>query len=294
MTSALPVSVVIPTIGRVEQLERCLQSAVACEPGPAEIVVVDQSGDSAVASVLRRFAAHGARLVSCEGRGISRAVNCGLRCASHEIVLGTHDDCVVAPSWAGTASSLMAADSEKIVTGRVLPGGDPRSVPSTRDDPEPHDYTGEVSCNALYPANMVLNRSMVLDFGGFDERFTNAAEDNDLCYRWLRAGNRLSYDPALLVWHHDWRTHEELERLYIAYWRAQGAFYAKHLRRRDLTMLRFMRWDCAQALRATAEHLLRGRPRWSDWRRGFLRGLPPGLIEGWGTFRADTADGPVG
>ena len=283
-SESLPVSVVIPTIGRVEQLNACLESLAACEPRAAEILVVDQSGDGAVAELVSRFVAYGANVVPCEGRGISRGVNLGLRRASHEIVLGTHDDCVVAPSWVRTVWTLMDADPERILSGRVLPGGDPRSVPSTRDDPEPHDFVGELSCSALYPANMALNRSLVLDLGGFDERFTTAAEDNDLCYRWLRAGHRLRYDPELVVWHNDWRTHEELERLYVAYWRAQGAFYAKHLRRGDLTMLRFIRWDCTQALRAIGERLLRGRPRWSDWRRGLLRGLPIGLIEGWRRF----------
>ena len=78
-------------------------------------------------------------------------------------------------------------------------------------------------------------RGAVLE-GGFDELFgpAEAAEDNEFCYRWLRSGGSLRYEPSLVVWHHDWRSPRELERLYVRYARGQGFFYAKHLRRGDL------------------------------------------------------------
>jgi len=42
----------------------------------------------------------------------------------------------------------------------------------------------------LYTNNAVMSRSAVLEFGAFDEDF-ETAEDNDLCYRWLKSGRRL-------------------------------------------------------------------------------------------------------
>ena len=64
--------------------------------------------------------------------------------------------------------------------------------------------------------------------GGFDEHFVSAAEDCDLCYRWLRAGRSLRYEPGMVVWHDDWRDDAQLDRLhtYYQYWLA--FFYAKH------------------------------------------------------------------
>jgi GT2 family glycosyltransferase len=281
----LPVSIVIPTIGRVERLGACLESIAAGDGRAAEILVVDQSGGPDVAALVQKYASLRARVVACDGRGISLAMNVGLRRAARDIVLVTHDDCTVAPSWVATAARFMAQDPEMIVTGRVLPGGDdPLAVASTKDDQTPYDFTGELHSGALYPNNMALNRDRVVEFGGFDETFKTAAEDNDLSYRWLRAGHRLRYEPELVVWHHDWRSHEDLERLYVEYWRWQGVFYAKHLRRGDMTMLRFIARDVRFGLRATAARVLRGRPKWSDWRRGILRGLPRGLLSGWTMF----------
>jgi glycosyltransferase involved in cell wall biosynthesis len=49
MADATPLSVVIPTIGRADQLARTLRSLQACSDPAEEIVVVDQSDGPAIA-----------------------------------------------------------------------------------------------------------------------------------------------------------------------------------------------------------------------------------------------------
>lgn len=281
-----PVSVVVPTIGRRRRLEACLKSLSECKPRAAEIVVVDQSDGDGVANIVERFAHVGARVIESQGHSPGLARNQGLNEARHEIVLITDDDCTVSPSWIGAAWGHMAGNQELIVTGRVLPAGDPRAVPATIDNPLPHDYTGEVHCGALFTGNMACSCSAVLALGGFDERVA-VADDNDFCYRWLRAGHALRYEPDLVVWHHDWRTQEQLEQLYVTYAQSMGLFYAKHLRQGDLTVLRFIARDFYSACRGTAARIIRRRPRWADWRQGVLRGLPVGLIRGWRLFKPE-------
>src|SRR5262249_3113428 len=149
--------------------------------------------------------------------------------------------------------------SQAIYTGSVLPAGDPAAVPSTIDDPHPHDYTGRIECRVLFPNNMVCARSEILALGGFDKR-TASAEDNDFCYRWLRSGHRLLYEPAMRVWHHDWRDRKALSALHRNYGRSQGIFYAKHLRQGDMRMLRFIGEDLLHAARATASAAARRNP----------------------------------
>jgi len=282
----VPVSVVIPTLGRAEPLARCLVSLAACDPMADEVVVADQSGSADVADVVARFASVGARLQPCDGRGVSNSRNVGLRAAANEIVLVVDDDCTVEPDWVGVAWRLMQDDPEQIVTGRVLPVGDPRSVPSTTDDPMPRDFTGVLRGGMLFGGNMALNRALVLAEGGFDERFSpeEAAEDNDFCYRWLKAGHRLVYEPALTIHHHDWRTPDELRLLYLRYTRGEGFFYAKHLRQGDLRMLRFIARDLYWGLRALAAAVVKGREDWTDFRRAIPRGLPVGFWRGWRAY----------
>jgi GT2 family glycosyltransferase len=283
---AVPVTVAIPTIGRLAPLRRCLESLTTSKPPPAEILVVDQSHDPALALLVDEVAGGCARVVPSHGLGVARSRNDGLRAAAHEVVLVTDDDCTVPADWVSTGGRLAAAHPGAIVTGRVLPVGDPRAVPSTKDDPLPVDLSSERRGGWLFGNNMVLPRDQVLQLGGFDERFgpEEAAEDNEFCYRWLKAGRSLRYEPSLVVEHHDWRSPEDLERLYVRYARGEGFFYAKHLRRGDLRMLRFVARDLVWGLRALASGLLKGRESWTDSRRGVFKGMPGGLVAGWRAF----------
>jgi GT2 family glycosyltransferase len=281
-----PLSVVIPTIGRAKLLAECLRSVTACRPTAAEVLVVDQSHDPEVARVVDRFADLGARLVPCPGIGISRGRNVGLHAAAHDVVLVTDDDCTVAEDWVAVAWAAMETDPDKIVTGPVFAGGDPVTVPSTRDLTHERDFTGRLRSDLLSPHNMALNRSLAVALGGFDERFgpREVAEDGDFCYRWLKAGHRMHFEPGLRVWHHAWRTPEQLERVYVDYMRGVGFLYAKHLRSGDLRMLVYLARTLTAALRGLAAAVVKGRPRWSDPRRGTFRGLPVGLWRGFRVF----------
>jgi GT2 family glycosyltransferase len=290
-SDVLPVSVVVPTLGR-ERLAFCLASLDACRPRADEVILVVQGADQAVRDLVDSYGGLVTRLLPCAGRGVSRGRNLGIREARNEVIVITDDDCTVATDWIGRAWELVASEPEGIVTGRVLPVGDPLAVPSSKIAAMPYDFTGEVHAGALFPNNMAFHRSAVVAAGGFDEHFgpAEAAEDNEFCYRWLKAGHVLRYEPELVVWHHDWRTPEELERLYVAYARGQGFFYAKHLRRHDPMMLRYIARDLYWALRGLASGIVKRRQRWTDPRRGIPHGLLRGLVDGWRTFGPDALE----
>ena len=96
----------IPTMGRLEPLRKCLNSLAACTPRAAEILIVDQSGDAAVADLVHSFGKIGARLLPCAGRGVSRGRNRGIEAATHELVLVTDDDSTVAEDWIGAGALI--------------------------------------------------------------------------------------------------------------------------------------------------------------------------------------------
>lgn len=250
------VSVIVPTLGRSEQLASCLTSLLDAKPAPAEVIVVDQGGAGVARMLAARRQDDRIRVVEDDGRGAGRARNRGAQAARCDLVLFIDDDCRADPGWIGTASRLHEQHSGAMLTGQVLPGGDRAGVPSTREDPHPRDHTGTLDCAVLYSGNMAVARDDLLAFGGFDERFPSAGgEDNDLCYRWLRAGRALRFEPELIVVHMDWRAPAELEQVRTEYARTQGMFYAKHLRAGDLRMLSFFLSD----LRDFARARLRGK-----------------------------------
>jgi GT2 family glycosyltransferase len=280
MTERVPVSVMIPTIGRPDLLRACLESIFACDQRPAEVLVVDQSAGSATTDLVAEFSELGAISYRSRPPGLPRALNDGLMRVRSDFLLVTNDDCTVDPSWIRIGAELAAASRQPaLLTGRVFPVGDPDMVPSIKTDPEPHDYTGERRFDVLYPNNMVLPARPALELGGFDQ-VISGAEDNDFCYRWLKAGYRLEYRPELIVFHHDWRTREQLETLYTRYWYGNGQLYGKHLRRGDLRMLRYLSRDAAGFVRAAASRCLRGQTSGTPYAKPMLRGLPAGLVNG--------------
>ncbi len=279
--SRLPASVVVPTVGRADLVRACVASVAACDPAADEIVVVDQSGEPAVRDAVREAGDNAARVVHCDGRGVARATNLGVREARNGAVLVTHDDCTVAPDWVGAGFRHLQQQPDVLFTGRVKPPPGTVYVPSTKDDPEPHDFTGERAMGVLYPACMAFGRDVMLAFGGFDERDEmRSAEDNDLCYRWLDDGRGLRYEPDMVVWHHDWRTPEQIVQTHLAYARSEGALYAKHLYARDWRVLPFLWWELRTAVRARVGALVKHRPRWNDERREMLFPLLGALARG--------------
>jgi GT2 family glycosyltransferase len=278
-SGTLPATVVLPTIGRPELVRSCLASLARCEPRAAEILVIDSSEGEEVAEVASAFSDAGARRIRCEELGLGSAFNQGLREATHEVVLLTNDDCTVDPGWIGAGAKRISDAAGIIVTGRVRPYGDPEVVPSTIDDPTRREHAGTPGF-FLYTQSMAVRRREVLEFGGFDGRIRPSAEDNDLSYRWLRAGRTIRYEPDFVVWHHDWRSREQLERLYVGYGIGQGMVYAKHLCRRDPLVARFVARDAYAICRGLADRVIRGRRPHGDWRLGLARGLPVGLVRG--------------
>jgi hypothetical protein len=80
-----------------------------------------------------------------------------------------------------------------------------------------------------------------------------------------------------------------VRQTYINYWHDQGRFYAKHLRRGDRRIVRFIASDLRYAFGVMrlglANALKRHRPWIPDRQRGVLVGLLPGLVRGWRDFR---------
>jgi GT2 family glycosyltransferase len=279
-SEVIQATVVLPTLGRPELLRQCLGSLARCTPRADEILVVDSSADTAVEDAVHAFLHVGARVLPYATPGLGNAFNFGIRHAEHDVVLLTNDDCTVDASWVASGFRHISGRKGVLVTGRVSPAGDPATVPSTIDDPVAREYAGAPDF-VLFTQCVALRREEVLAFGGFDGRIQPSAEDNDLAYRWLRAGRTIRYEPDFLVWHHDWRTPEQLRRLYVGYGVGQGMVYGKHLRQGDLGVVRHLLRDVGAVMRGLAARFVHASREAPDPRLGLLRGLPVGLARGW-------------
>lgn len=92
-------SVVIATLGRAATLGSALESLAACDPRPAELIVVDGAAEDDVRALVDRLAQFGVagRYVTSE-RGSTTQRNAGLAEATGDVVVFADDDVVFDPT----------------------------------------------------------------------------------------------------------------------------------------------------------------------------------------------------
>lgn len=221
-----PVSIVVCTRERPEDLRSALESLTRLAHSPLEILVVDNAPvTDATARVVNKCGDERVRLVTEPVPGLSAARNTGLLAASHEIVAFTDDDVVVDPGWiAGLLAGFARADDVACVCG-LVPSGELRTpaqayfdwrvswadnVTARRyslDDP-PEDIPLFPYQVGIYGtgANFAVDRDRIVRLGGFDEALgtgtkTMGGEDLDMFLRVLVAGYSLVSEPSAIVWH---------------------------------------------------------------------------------------------
>lgn len=231
------VSVIIPTRNRSSDIARAVASVLACDYPNFELIVVDQSSDTATETALRSSLADSRfRLLRTPTTGISAARNHGIERARGELIGLTDDDCEVPSTWVRClAASLGSNSTTGLVFGVVIPGEHDQSagfVPGflcqapalVRSVRHAHKIGGMGAC-------MATRKSVWCQVQGFDERLgvgssLGAGEETDFSIRTLLAGHQVEIDPDLQVVHHGFRTWESGRSLIQRYWKSTGAVLA--------------------------------------------------------------------
>jgi glycosyltransferase involved in cell wall biosynthesis len=201
---AIGISVVVPTSGRMDLLDRCLDALTRQTlPGTCyEVIIVDDEPNHntlhLVAGWRTRTLDRGPRLVylpSSNQHGPAAARNLGWRSAQGPIVAFTDEDAVPSPAW--LAQGLAAfGDDVDVLCGRL-----DMHLPAQLTEAA-HGVFGvhETQDEAFCLANCFCRKSLLERLDGFDERFEQAAHcDTDLHFRLLALDARIARTPEALV-----------------------------------------------------------------------------------------------
>jgi GT2 family glycosyltransferase len=197
------VSVVVPTCGRADLLDRCLAALTAqtVRSGDMEIVVVDDAAldetQAAIAGWSDRMAARGLDVIYVANHGLhgpAAARNRGWHVARAAVIAFTDDDTVPDRDWL-RCGLLAFSDDVDALWGRIT-----MPLPD-----QPTDYQRDASHLAtaeFVTANCFCRKAMLDALGGFDERFRLAwREDSDFYFRLLAKGARIRHVPQAVVVH---------------------------------------------------------------------------------------------
>jgi glycosyltransferase involved in cell wall biosynthesis len=207
----IDVSIVVCTRNRPELLRRALASlnGQTLDRARFQLIVVD-NGDGEGEETARDEKAD----VVLRERvpGLSRSRNAGWRAAAAPLVAFLDDDAEAAPDWLERAVEVRASSGVAAVGGPILPLYDARPPAWFRDAYELRTW-GEAerflgSGESLSGSNMLIDRGVLADVGGFDERLgmrgdrVSVGEESALFERlWERPGMAVVYSPRLVVRH---------------------------------------------------------------------------------------------
>ncbi len=270
-------SLVIATLDRVTQLERCLASLPQHCDG-IEVVVVDQSATHSAWDVVQRF--HGKLQISYQYQKVpaaSSARNLGVAYARGEWVGFPDDDAYFCEDTIAALRDKIESNRWDVVSGMTCDEAGAPTVVSWRR--QSTHITRRSLRDTVAESTLFLRRSVFLECGGFDPFFGpggsfGAEEAIDLLRRMQlrQPGLRMQYFPQIRLVHADSSPYGDADALRKAhcYARARGACFARH-------------WKQASKRRITSEvcrHVIgslvfRGLRRQSriDCLRGYVAGF---------------------
>lgn len=225
-------SVVVVAADSGPLLHTCIGSLLA-EPGPIDVVVVDNASADGEVDQLMAVHAHDTRLRALRNPaniGFGPACNRGAAMARGDVLVFLNPDCEIAPQGLEALRASFEADVTLGLLGVEVrdPEGRPargnrRRDPSLRrilmtvtrlarlesrwpalagvEMPATEPAQDIEDVEAISGACMALPRSVFARIGGFDEGYFLHAEDLDLCRRVRDAGLRVAIDHRLHAVH---------------------------------------------------------------------------------------------
>jgi glycosyltransferase involved in cell wall biosynthesis len=255
----LSVSVVVATRDRPEQLRRCLESVLALQTQPDEIIVVDNCpSDERTRELVSTLPV---RYLREDHPGASRARNRAIVESTADLLAFTDDDCTVDPHWLNGLDESFSDELVLAVTGYIGPaeleteaqvlfeahGGFEKHFERTVFDGttvSPSAAAGPSGASA----NIIFRRRAFEEVGLFAEDLgpgtpARSAEDAYQNYRVLAAGFRIAFEPSRIIWHWHRRELSGLRRILSDYTISGFAYTTRCLlRHHDLSVAKIWAW----------------------------------------------------
>lgn len=218
MTTPPLVSIVILAYNSAGFIPACLASLDRQDYAPCELLLIDNASTDGSADVARAAAPHARVLALPKNLGCAGGNNAGWQATRGSFVVFMNPDTEAAPGFITGLIEPMLRDPGIGITGAkiyypgtrklqhagavTLPNGMTRHIGNSEIDEGQYDQERDV--DYVTGAGFAVRRALLEQIGGFDEDYFPAYfEENDLCTRARKAGWRVVYSPAALLYHHE-------------------------------------------------------------------------------------------
>jgi len=287
-----PISVVISTLNRGDQIVPALKSILANDYPAFDIIVVDQNIDNTTAiAVAPLLAGNPIKYIRSSVRGLANGHNLAVSHTKNELIAFTDDDCVVPVNWLSSIYNAFQQDKKiGLVFGNVVAADYDKREGYTPDFVRDTALLMKSAYADLrhgmgIGACFAMRRSAWSKIGGFDTMLgpgspLGSLEDRDIAIRVLLANHYVYQTPEVSVLHYGFRPNSKLRNQAFQDWFGFGSSYAKYLKcghwKLSYYMLVQMWLGCAVmvALQVSFKtgRIKRATPVLVFW-YGFMRGL---------------------
>jgi len=248
------ITAAIPCYNAERFIKSCLDSLAAQSRPPEEIIVVDDGSTDRTAEILSLR--QDVKVITLEQNGgVAHARNVLINNASGEVIVFIDAD--------ATADTNLIQELENAyeagvagVGGRAIEAGGSSIADRWRRLHASQSYGGQYRSNVafLWGVCSSYRRAVLVEAGGFDERFRTNGEDTEMGFRLGSMGKRLDYNPRAIVHHQRTDNIPSLCKMmfrwyywgYIAMRKVRGAAFLFYVKTIVKVVLRSLRTDLIQ------------------------------------------------
>ncbi len=216
------ISLICTVRDEADNIARLLDSMLAQQRPPDEIVINDCGSRDATAAIVRSYAARDPRIkLVAGGHNISSGRNNAIRAAAGPLIACTDAGLVLAPDWLAHIIAPLEQDRADLVGGFFQPA--PQSLFELALGATNYRQIEEIDARRFLPSgnSMAFRKAAWQAVGGFPE-WADHCEDLLFDMALVRAGYRLAFAPQALVLFRPRSSLRAFARQYFFYARGDG------------------------------------------------------------------------
>lgn len=197
------VSVVVCSYNGAKTLRKCLEALQRINYPNYEIILVDDGSKDETQIIASEFP--NIKNIFQYNQGLSSARNTGYKNSTGEIIAYTDSDCEPDEDWLYFIVKTLINTNYIGVGGPNLsptPSSNVNAAITVSKGTPTHVLINDTEAEHIPGCNMAYWKYGLENINGFDETFRTAGDDVDLCWRFIKSGYKIGFNPSAIVWHH--------------------------------------------------------------------------------------------
>jgi len=204
----LDLSIVIPTLGRVEEVEAMLNSIISTKEEhkyKIEVIVVDQNFSDLLDPVVNKYQNRSIDIIhkKVPFRGLSKAKNYGACLAHGKFICFVDDDAAFLSGTIKKALNILSQGKFDVVSGKCVDGEGRDSVLNFSNK---ESVLSLKAFEGKFIESTMFFKREICEHYHYDENmgigtFYGAEEGYDLVFQLLQDGKKILFNPEILFYH---------------------------------------------------------------------------------------------